>query len=413
MFRMAFRLGCLALFLFLGIIICMVVALVLVLVPRQAAASALLSPGSYAPIHLASTHAAAPNSPQARGRFYNEWVSGEFYPEECAMLLAGDPGGKQPLWVDDRLTLVAHLQGGLSRRWTYDFRKGARVLTIPAVDLRAEIGTDMRFLEVLMEDLQPPTYGSSDLWLLPCANLLPSPTPTSTATPLSTSTPAIASSPTFVYNMPQLHTATPVTPATATVSETSSVAATPTQPAQVAVGAIASPAALLARTTALVRTAASLTPTPDAVVLGQSSDGGRTVAGIEFPTGLGLIAGALFLLIGLATIMFVVKRRRDNALVQIPADNSVRHILNLHDPLTGEQLQEYVGDLPIGIALRPLRVVEDESEAHFMVVPSAEGTAVGSGSHAVVITSAAPNRGRGTEFSGPRVMLDGRTLRTA
>jgi hypothetical protein len=176
------RLGCA---LFLLLLSCLLVLLVILLIGASPAHAAREGDGQ--PVLLVAARSSAPLSPTVRGEFAHGVVRVVVPDARCRVWLAGDARGSADITVDDKVTLVARLGDGGEHRWSHEFGAGGRVMPVPPVDLTGALGTDLSELEFVLEDLQPPTFGNSDLWLLPCANLaalatptvpLPSPTPT-------------------------------------------------------------------------------------------------------------------------------------------------------------------------------------------------------------------------------------------
>ncbi|MDQ2805468.1 MAG: hypothetical protein M3Z04_00890 [Chloroflexota bacterium] len=163
MMRLLKSCGCLILVL-LVVSILLVISLWVLLIHAYAAPP--LAPGT---VLLAPARPAAAPNPQPHGVFLRRRVSIPVPDPTCAVQLAGDAAGTQPFAVDDRLTLNAYLPGGSVRRWVHDFRDHGRILALPPTTVSAALGPDLRDLEVILEDLEPDTWGNSDLWLLPCA----------------------------------------------------------------------------------------------------------------------------------------------------------------------------------------------------------------------------------------------------
>lgn len=287
------RLGCA---LFLLLFSCLLLLLLTLLARAGPAHAATEDAGQ--PVLLVAARAPASMSATVRGEFAHG-VARVVVPDvRCQVWLAGDVRGRTGITVDDKVTLIAHLPGGGERRWSHEFRAEGRIVSLGAVDLTAALGTDLSDLEFILEDLQPPTFSNSDLWLLPCANLAALTTPTPTAIPPSP-TPA----------------PTPTVPGPA-----GSVGG---------VGTVAPP-----------------TPTP-APPLDAPAGGSLLlllVGGLA-----GLAAGVL--LLGL----IVAARRRRPRLRFVPA---MQHLLIL-DPLNNTQLYQPITleALPLGIAYNPLRLV--------------------------------------------------------
>lgn len=136
-------------------------------------------------------------------------------PAACPVLLAGTAVGG-PLDIDDQMTLRLTLPDGTVRSLVHDFRSASHDRLVPAgpFDLTPMLlpgGMGVYTVEVLLEDLTPPTYGNGPIWLLGCAPV------SSAASPL----PAGAGDRALAGEA----TATPTAPRTATPASTPAAAA--------------------------------------------------------------------------------------------------------------------------------------------------------------------------------------------
>ncbi len=178
------RLGCAVLLLVVSIVLALILTVLAAAAPTHAAGWAAAGP-----LRLAAARPDAPPAPGVRGVFLHGWVNLPELPAGCAWRLAGDAAGRAPFRVDDRLTLIAHLPDGRQRQWSHDFRAGDHIVALPPT-APAALGADSSRLEVQLEDVEPPTWGNSDVWLVPCPA-----SRSAAASPLPTGAPLLATLP--------------------------------------------------------------------------------------------------------------------------------------------------------------------------------------------------------------------------
>jgi hypothetical protein len=274
-----------------GLVSALVLSLAGAAAPALAAGSA-----DDRPVLLVAARSEAPASTTARGEFFRGWAHVVVPDSRCTVRLAGDALGQAPFAVDDRLTLIAHLPDGSVRRWMHEFRTGARIVPQPPTDVTAALGTDLRDLEIVLEDLEPPTFHNTDLWLLPCAN-----------------------------------------------------GALPATPPAAAVGAVATPLRIPS-----VQPAQSSTARPT-VVAPLVEPAVPVVPGAPDGSPVGWVVGAMAVFLLFAAAMLLLDKRA----VRAAGRSGVLHLLTVYHATSGAQLQQSIklADLPLGIALQPLRLV--------------------------------------------------------
>lgn len=306
----------------------------------------------------------APFSKQARGRFFQGWKRLDVPDAGCKVVIAGDPSGQAPFRADDRLTLTAHLTDGRARTWMYDFRKGGQVAYLTPTEVQGVLGSDLRFLEVALDDLVAPTFGNSDIWLLPCANvaLLYEASPTATS-------PATATA---------VHTSTPTSTHTATTAPTEAQESLPTPtwtPVMGGlVGGIATPSPISSNRATPTTAAASLTAI--AGIAGTSGDNSTPEPLPLDSWWLWAIgAGGLCAVAGLVLVLLGRRGSSGGGAGGGGKGGAVEalHMLRVYDQATGELLQSSIAGLPAGISRLPLRISQDLDEAEYVVTDPATG----------------------------------------
>lgn len=404
--RFFLTVGCSLFFILLAVILCFAISVVLLTTSARAAALYQTATSSYisasneatptitiataeegSAYRLAQAQHDVPAAKEAQSIYLHLWIDAGVHAQGCALTLAGDASGAEPFAVDDRLTLVAHLAGGQSRVWQKDFRSGGAVARLAPVDVTDALGPDLHSLEIIMEDLQPSTYGNTELWLIACGNHAPtsvSATATATNPARETSSPT----PTIIFTASTSITSTSITSTPTSQGHPTEVTALPISLSQESDKASPTP-----KNTMKTPTQTSAPFVPSQTGGGQNSDievAGTTqppTSNEDFPSwplvGITLLAFALF---G-AGILFI--RSKINNRTRYPA--KVSHIVSLFYAPTGEQEQQVVASLPVGVNLFPLEITASPDEAQYNVVKQESSTQEAAPKYILVPTSDTKN----------------------
>jgi hypothetical protein len=131
----------------------------------------------------------APATMQARGEFYRHTLAVQVTANP--LRLASSPDGQGALCTDDRATLTLVTADTATPLWSHTFAGADRqsIVCIPPQAVQVPTTPGIYELQMVLEDLFPPVYGTRPYYLVGAVALVSTPTPTTTGVPTATPRP--------------------------------------------------------------------------------------------------------------------------------------------------------------------------------------------------------------------------------